>query len=164
MIRLSKDVYASAFLILASIVMYIASNSIKKLTVSKIGADFAPKLVAIAILILSILYLINSIKQLKSPKAEAAVEENTEVAEKKKVSPLSVLATVGLLFLYIALLPYIGFLITTAIYLFAQMYLLAEKKQRKIWLFLVVSIITSVFVYFIFKSVFYLQLPAGILG
>jgi putative tricarboxylic transport membrane protein len=168
MIRLNKDLFASAFLILISVVMYAASNSIKKLTVSKIGADFAPKLVAIAIFILSIFYLINSVKQLKGSTTEKAIEMDTGAKKdqegKKKVSPLSVIGTMGLLGLYITLLPIIGFLITTVVYLFAQMYLLADKKERKIPLFLVTSVITSVFVYFIFKSVFFLMLPAGILG
>jgi putative tricarboxylic transport membrane protein len=168
MIRLNKDLFASAFLIIFSAVMYAASNSIKKLTVSKIGADFAPKLVAIGIFILSIFYLINAVKQLKGSSGAKAVEmetgEQKDQEGKKKVSPLSVIATIGLLVLYIALLPIIGFLITTVVYLFAQMYLLAEKKERKIPLFLVTSVVTSVFVYFVFKSVFYLMLPAGILG
>jgi putative tricarboxylic transport membrane protein len=168
MIRINKDIVASAFLILLSAVMFAASNNIMKLTVSKVGADFAPKLVAIGIFILSVFYLINSIKQLKSSNGEAAeeLEQGADVdkTEKKKISPMSVLATIGLLILYVALLPTIGFLITTVVYLFLQMYLLADKKERKIPLFLVTSVVTSVFVYFIFKSVFYLMLPAGILG
>jgi hypothetical protein len=166
MLRISKDLYASAFLMVVSIVMYIASNSIKKLTVSKIGADFAPKLVAIGMLILSIFYLIHSIKQLKvsRTKSETEVEDGDTEEAKKKLSPLSVLATIGLLFLYVGLLPYIGFLIATAVYLFLQMYLLAEKTERKIPMFVGISIVSSVFIYFIFKSVFYLMLPAGILG
>lgn len=168
MIRINKDLFTSAFLIVFSIVMYVASNSIKKLTVSKIGADFAPKLVASAMLILSIFYLINSIKQLKKTGSEIPVEKDPaadeDTAEKKKISPLSVLATIGLLILYIILLPMIGFLITTVIYLFLQMYLLADRSERKIPVFLVTSVVTSVSVYFIFKSVFHLMLPAGILG
>ncbi|MGM0853438.1 MAG: tripartite tricarboxylate transporter TctB family protein [Bacillota bacterium] len=168
MIRLNKDLFASVFLMIFSAVMYAASNSIKKLTVSKIGADFAPKLVAIGIFILSIFYLINSVKQLKGSSGVKPMEMETGAKKdqegKKKVSPLSVIATIGLLVLYIALLPIIGFLITTVVYLFAQMYLLADKKERKIPLFLVTSVVTSVFVYFVFKSVFFLMLPAGILG
>jgi putative tricarboxylic transport membrane protein len=168
MIRINKDIVASAFLILFSAVMFAASNNIMKLTVSKVGADFAPKLVATGIFILSVFYLINSIKQLKGSGGEEAGEleqgADEEKKEKKKISPMSVLATVGLLVLYVALLPAIGFLITTVVYLFVQMYLLADKKERKIPLFLVTSVVTSVFVYFIFKSVFHLMLPAGILG
>jgi len=168
MAKLNKDLFASAFFIVFSIVMYIASNSIIKLTVSKVGADFVPKLVAIGMLILSVFYLIQSIKKQIRLKHEvdtnASVEKENDTEEKKKISPLSVLATVGLLVLYIVLLPYIGFLITTTVYLFFQMYLLAAKTERKIPLFVVISIITSVFIYFIFKYVFYLMLPAGILG
>ncbi|HZH62718.1 MAG TPA: tripartite tricarboxylate transporter TctB family protein [Metabacillus sp.] len=168
MAKLNKDLFASAFLIVFSIVMYIASNSIIKLTVSKVGADFVPKLVAIGMLILSVFYLIQSIKKQIRLKNEvdtnASLEKENDTEEKKKISPLSVLATVGLLVLYIALLPYIGFLITTTVYLFFQMYLLAARTERKIPLFVVISIVTSVFIYFIFKYVFYLMLPAGILG
>lgn len=168
MARLNKDIFASAFFIVFSIGMYIASNSIIKLTVSKVGADFVPKLVAIGMLILSVFYLIQSIKKQIRIKngvdKNAPVEKENETEEKKKISPLSVVATVGLLVLYIALLPYIGFLITTTVYLFFQMYLLAAKTERKIPMFVVISIITSVFIYFIFKYVFYLMLPAGILG
>jgi putative tricarboxylic transport membrane protein len=168
MIRVNKDIVASAFLMLFSAVMFVSSNSIMKLTVSRVGADFAPKLVAIGIFILSVFYLINSIKQLKASKGREAGEledvAGEEQKEKKKISPLSVLATIGLLVLYVALLPTIGFLITTVVYLFAQMYLLADEKERRIPLFLVTSVVTSVVVYFIFKSVFFLMLPAGILG
>lgn len=168
MARLNKDIFASAFLIFFSIVMYIASNSIIKLTVSKVGADFVPKLIAIGMLILSVFYLISSVKQQIKSKSEAASkitpekENNTE--DKKKISPLSVLTTVGLLVLYIALLPYIGFLITTTVYLFFQMYVLAAKTERRIVLFIGISIGTSILIYFIFKYVFYLMLPTGILG
>jgi putative tricarboxylic transport membrane protein len=168
MMRINKDLFASVFLAVFSIVMYLASNSIKKLTVSKIGADFAPKLVAITIFILSIFYLINSIKQLKKTNSEISLEKDPAVddgkGEKKKISPLAVLATIGLLVLYIILLPMIGFLITTVIYLFIQMYLLADRSERKIPVFLFTSLVTSISVYFIFKSVFHLMLPAGILG
>ncbi|PMC35945.1 tripartite tricarboxylate transporter TctB family protein [Bacillus sp. UMB0899] len=169
MARMNKDIFASAFFIVFSIVMYIASNSIIKLTVSKVGADFVPKLVAIGMLILSIFYLINSVKQqIRSKKelnSQTSVNKEEEVVEeKKKISPLSVLGTVGLLALYITLLPYLGFLIMTTVYLFFQMYLLAAKTERNIPIFIVISIITSVFIYYIFKYVFHLMLPAGILG
>lgn len=169
MARINKDIYASAFCIVFSIVMYVASNSIIKLTVSRVGADFVPKLVAIGMLILSVIYLFNSIKQQISSKSEIASqiskeEENSTEEKKKKINPLSVLATVSLLFLYVVLLPHIGFLITTTLYLFVQMYILAAKSERRIPLFAGISIVSSVFIYFIFKSVFYLMLPAGILG
>ncbi|MFD2212654.1 tripartite tricarboxylate transporter TctB family protein [Metabacillus endolithicus] len=168
MTRINKDIYASVFFIVFSIVMFIASNSIIKLTVSRLGADFAPKLVAVGIFILSIFYLITSLKKQKQDNNQAVSkkteEEKGSTNEKKKISPLSVLLTVGLLVLYVVLMPTIGFLITTVVYLFFQMYFLAAKSERRIPLFVGISIVTSVSVYYLFKSVFYLMLPAGILG
>jgi putative tricarboxylic transport membrane protein len=167
MTKINKDIYASVFFIVFSIVMFIASNSIIKLTVSRLGADFAPKLVAVGIFTLSIFYLITSIKKQKQDNNHAISkksEEEGSTKEKKKISPLSVLLTVGLLVLYVVFMPMIGFLITTVVYLFFQMYLLAAKSERRIPLFVGISIVTSVSVYYLFKSVFYLMLPAGILG
>ena len=167
MARINKDIFASVFFIFFSITMFFASNSIIKLTVSRIGADFAPKLVAVGIFILGIFYLITSIKKQKQMNNLADTktsEKESSTEEKKKISPLSVLLTVGLLVLYVVLMPTIGFLITTAVYLFFQMYLLAAKVERKIPLFVIISVVTSVTVYYLFKSVFYLMLPAGILG
>lgn len=170
MFKLSKDVYASVFLMAVSIVMYVATYNIKALTVSKIGADFMPKLVAIAIFILSLVLLINSVKQLKKSKdsnqneLEADKDEDEQEGENRRISPLSVIITIILLIAYISLLKSIGFLIMTTVYLFLQMYLLADKRERRVPLFFGISVISSVAVYVCFKSVFHLMLPAGILG
>jgi hypothetical protein len=166
MLRKSKDFYASVFLLVFSIIMYIASYSIKMLTVSKIGAEFMPRIVAVAVFILSIILLINSIKEMKRPKQEIESLEDEDEQEdaNKKVSPLSVIITIGLMIGYVTLLKPVGFLIMTAVYLFLQMYVLADKAERRVPLFLGVSVISSVAVYYCFKSIFHLMLPTGILG
>ncbi|MFC0274373.1 tripartite tricarboxylate transporter TctB family protein [Metabacillus herbersteinensis] len=170
MLKLSKDIYGSVFLIAVSIVMYVATYSIQKLTVSKIGADFMPRIIAIAIFVLSLVLLVNSVKQMKQSKdmnqrrLEVEEDEDEQEDANRKISPLAVVLTIVLMIVYISLLKTVGFLIMTAVYLFLQMYFLADKKEQKIPLFVGVSIITSISVYFCFKSVFHLMLPAGILG
>ncbi|WP_227937373.1 tripartite tricarboxylate transporter TctB family protein [Alkalihalobacillus deserti] len=168
MFRLSKDVYASVFLLAFSVIMYVSSFSIKMLTVSKIGAGFMPRMIAIAIFILSIILLINSIKEMKFAKQRTDILEDEDEDEhegiKRKISPLSVVITLALMIGYIALLKPVGFLIMSSIYLFLQMYLLADPKERKAPLFIIVSVVSSVVIYFCFKSIFHLMLPAGILG
>ena len=166
MVKQKKDLYASLFLLIVSIVMFIATYSIQALTVSNIGADFAPRLVAIAIFALSLILLYNSIKQLKNPHMAVSIEEDEDEEEdtNKPMSKKSVIATVALLVGYVALIPMIGFLLMTAVYLFLQMYLLAEKAQRNLVLFLVVSVVSSGVIYYCFKTIFHLRLPAGILG
>ncbi|MDV2682877.1 tripartite tricarboxylate transporter TctB family protein [Alkalihalophilus lindianensis] len=166
MLKLSNDGVASVFLLAISVLMFVATYSIQQMTVSNIGADFAPRLVAVGLFILSVILLITSIRKQKNPKAtlEEEVEEDEEIDASQPISKKSVLLTTGLLIGYVALIPIIGFLLMTAIYLFLQMYVLAEKSHRNIVLFLVVSIVSSGLIYYCFKSIFYLRLPAGILG
>jgi putative tricarboxylic transport membrane protein len=61
-------------------------------------------------------------------------------------------------------LPYLGFLIMTTVYLFFQMSIMCAREKRKPVMFVVISAIASVVVYFTFVKVFSLMLPAGILG
>ncbi|MCM3760501.1 tripartite tricarboxylate transporter TctB family protein [Alkalihalobacillus oceani] len=160
-----RDIYASVFLLLVSIVMFIASYYIQQMTVTAIGADFAPKLVAGGIFVLSLILLATSVRKAKQPaEAVEGPEEEEEAGEQGPVKPLSVAVTALLLIGYIALMPVFGFLIMTAVYLFFQMYVLAEKAQRKVTLFIIISVVSSGTIYYCFKSIFYLRLPSGILG
>ncbi|MFC0559418.1 tripartite tricarboxylate transporter TctB family protein [Halalkalibacter alkalisediminis] len=168
MLKQYKDIYASVFLLIVSIIMFIATYSIQKMTVTNIGADFAPRLLAVGIFVLSLILLTNSIKQVRNPQTAVILDEEEEEEEeqnlKESISKLSVVGTIALLIGYVALIPSIGFLIMTAIYLFLQMYLLAERAHRNITLFLIISVVSSGIIYYCFKSIFYLRLPAGILG
>lgn len=166
MLNLYKDIYASVFLLITSSIMFVATFSIKKLTISKIGADFAPRLVAIGIFILSIILLINAIRLLKNPQTAVVVEAGDEEEDdsKEPISKQTLVGTLVLLIGYVALIPSVGFLIMTAVYLFLQMYLLAEQAHKNIILFLVISVLSSGIIYYVFKIVFYLRLPTGILG
>ncbi|MGO4887562.1 tripartite tricarboxylate transporter TctB family protein [Anaerobacillus sp. MEB173] len=168
MIKKFQDVYASVFLIGVAVIMYMATYNIQALTVSNIGADFMPRLIAISLFILSTIMLIGAIKKLKTPDHSKVIEEEESETEdegaNQKINIWSVVATIGLMIGYVYLLPTIGFLIMTTVYLFLQMIVLADKAYRRITLFIVISIISSAAIYFLFKSVFYLRLPAGILG
>lgn len=166
MIQRNHDAFASVFLLAVSVLMFIATYNIQQMTVSAIGADFAPRLVAGGLFILSFIMLITSIRKQKNPAAQAEEEsdEDTEADQSVPISKKSVLLTIGLLIGYVALIPIIGFLLMTVVYLFLQMYILAEKSQRRIVLFLVISVISSGVIYYCFKNIFYLRLPAGILG
>jgi putative tricarboxylic transport membrane protein len=77
---------------------------------------------------------------------------------------MAVVGTFVLMAGYAALLPMVGFMITTAVYLFLQINILAENQHRKPVLFGIISVVTSVSVYYLFVMVFHLMLPAGILG
>ena len=66
--------------------------------------------------------------------------------------------------IYILLTPILGFLIATALFLIAQMLIISNFAKEKIILFFVISILMAVIVNYVFRNVFYVMLPQGILG
>ncbi|WHH57629.1 tripartite tricarboxylate transporter TctB family protein [Petroclostridium sp. X23] len=158
MIKRYGDIISGAFMLLVAVGIFSASFSIKMLTVSRIGAAFIPQLISGGIALLSVIIIINSVKKLKMA---GDVQEDEE---QEPIRGFSVLGTIAILILYIALLESIGFIIMTAAYLFAQFTILADKSQRKLPMFAIIAVVIAVAVYYLFVSVFSLMLPPGILG
>lgn len=161
-----SDVIASIVLLLFSIVMFLGTLNMKRLTDMAIGSEFAPRLVAAGIFILSLILFVNGLKKAREQDGESdELEDHADDSnEKEAINYKKVLIVILLFAMYVALMRPIGFLLMTIIYLFTTMVVLADQTQRNIPLFFIVSVVTSCFVYFIFRNVFYLFLPAGILG
>lgn len=164
MVRKYSDIFSGFLLLVVSMGMFVMTFNFNTLTDSQVGPDFMPRIIAGLIGVVSIALIVSAFngKNENSSDIEAKEEDSSVIPEEKSYSAvvISVLLMVG----YLALMPYIGFLIMTTIYLFLQMLVLAEKIDKKVILFAVASIIASVSTYFVFRSVFYVMLPSGILG
>jgi putative tricarboxylic transport membrane protein len=165
MLKKYGDLFSGVFLLILSIALFIGSFGVKRLTISSIGSGFVPKVVAVLLAMVSIAIIRHGIIAARK-KAPAEKSKKTQCApeETEKLHVKGLLGTLGLITIYIAAMAPIGFLITTAVYLFLQITVLATKEQRKYPLFIIISILTSLSVYFTFVKVFHLMLPAGILG
>lgn len=74
------------------------------------------------------------------------------------------LKTVALIVAYTALLNSVGFLITTALYLFVQFVVLTPADQKPRYaLYAAIALVTSVAVYALFRYAFDLVLPVGLI-
>ncbi len=148
--------------------MYFSSQNIQRLTVDAIGADFFPQLASAGIFIFSTALLIKGLKTGRELKKMEQKELNTSQKDStpsfSKEQAIPVLATMGLIIVYLLLLREIGFLIMTTIYLVLQMYVLAKPAQRNLPLFLVIAVVVAGVVYYVFRYFFNLMLPTGILG
>ncbi|MBP1933677.1 tripartite tricarboxylate transporter TctB family protein [Ammoniphilus resinae] len=164
MVKRYGDIYASVFLIIASIVLYISTFSIKMLTVSRIGSAFVPQLVAIGIFIFSGILLRNSLKELKHRKSleNDGAEEGGN--EESQINYAGLISSVVLMIVYLLLLNSIGFLIMTTVYIVLQISILADKSEMNILKFFIIAAVSSLAVYYIFRSIFHVMLPTGILG
>lgn len=153
------DLVSGSLLLLFSAAVFIGAQNVKTLAVSSIGSGFFPSIVSILLGITSIFIIIGGLAQARTPD-KAADKEKAE--DKPRV--WGVIGTFALMAFYAILLPKLGFLITTTIYLFVQINILSPRESRKQFLFGIISVVTSVVIYYTFVSVFKLMLPAGILG
>ena len=157
-----RDLYLGIGFLLFSIGVWIASFSIKHLVVARIGSAFVPQLAATLLALLSIVLILQSVLQASrgTSMVEKSTEQETEAASKRKKR---VRMTFLLILFYLIFLEPIGFLLTTALYLFLQFWVLARRKPN-LPLYGIIAVSTSVIIYYLFVKVFVLLLPAGILG
>ncbi|MFD1385296.1 tripartite tricarboxylate transporter TctB family protein [Oceanobacillus oncorhynchi subsp. oncorhynchi] len=160
-----NDLITGIILMVLSIVMFTGSLNMEALTESVIGADFMPRMIAILIAIMSIPIIVSGFKN----KKEVKIEEEIPVTEDEEETDnkngfIYLIFTIILLFVYLFLIPILGFLITTIAYLIIQMLLFSKWTIRNVFLYGVISIITSSIIYFVFRNVFYVMLPTGIFG
>lgn len=151
-----EDFIIGIIFMILSIGYFILSKFLPASKLMKIGPSFMPSVIACCIFILSILQIINGYKVLKINKEEKKEEFTPEYKR--------VLATIIAFAFYVLLLEPIGFLITTFIYLVIQMYILSTHEQRRPIIFILISLITTVVVYYGFKNGFSIMIPAGIFG
>jgi putative tricarboxylic transport membrane protein len=161
MIKKYGDIISGTAILIFSMVVYINTFSFKMITISKVGSDFMPKLVAVFLAVLSSSLILNGVKEAKRQTAAGAIEDTTK---KDVLDKYSVIVSFIVIAVYIAFLESVGFIIMTAVYLFAQMLVLTPKSQRKLVLFAILSVLISISIYASFVYGFQLLLPTGILG
>lgn len=153
--------------LLLGIIMLIIATSYLIMTFSiprrgTIDATFVPFLLSGGIYILGILQTIGAIS--KSKKKAISSDNRKQEDLKEKVDVQTVLKTIGLIFIYIALLDKIGFVIMSTVYLFAQFIVLTPVNKKKNYpLYVIIAASSSVIIYVIFRYVFDLMLPGGLL-
>ena len=153
------DIVVSVFFMALSAVMIYAATLLPKSKVMEIGPDFMPTVVGIATLILSTALLVISLKNLKTRVAEVDANPPADVDYKR------MLLSLILILVYVFALKPVGFILTTLVYLPIQMYALADAEHRgkkDIIMLLVIDVVFTIAVFFLFRYGFKIVLPQGI--
>jgi putative tricarboxylic transport membrane protein len=111
-----------------------------------------PRIIAGAIVALAVVLLVLSVLKKRVARTEKADED-------LKGGVFTVLALAAYVFLFDRL----GFLVSTALYLFVQMTILSNRENRKFKLFAVLALVVPALIYLIFTNLFDMALPAGII-
>lgn len=155
MTRKTKDILISLVFIILGIFIFIQSMSMDPLMKNDVGSGFFPKVVAIVMIAMAILNLIVAFKE-----GNNLIEKK----EQKNQDSFGGWATIVLIGIYVITYQSVGFLIGTSIYLFLQIMILSPKEKMNIPLFAIISVVTPVFIYFVFTRLINMPLPKGIFG
>lgn len=157
--RKKGEIIVAACIVAVAAVLFVAAQFINTGAAMARGGDFMPKIAATLLLILGIVRLIQALR-IKETEAEKKIEAESASGLNYRALFLSIV----LLGAYILLLAPVGFLITTTVYVTAQMYLYAPGEKRFLYLCPIVGVVSSAIIYYAFVHGFELLLPAGIFG
>ncbi|WP_319475303.1 tripartite tricarboxylate transporter TctB family protein [Marispirochaeta aestuarii] len=143
-------VIGSIFFLLA-LLMFAVALDFPKPQVSGLSPRVFPQFVAVCTMIFSAMLIVKNVQLLAG--------KDTVVQEKKKLDSqfavrFGVFSAAGIL--YVLLIDKIGYLIATPILIAATMLLFNEKRRYRV---LLVSVLTTLILYMLFRMVFCVPLP-----
>lgn len=141
------------FLIFGGIMLFL-SLRIRHIIPTDVGSGFVPIFIAVLILIVAGAKLVLTLLNKKTAKMVDTSDNDW----------IGGIGTVGLMLLYVIAFEPVGFLLSSMVYLFAQILLMSNRENRKPVLFAAISIILPIAVSLLFSRVINMPLPVGILG
>lgn len=154
-----KDLIWGVLMFLFSGFYLINATQIKtrpKLTPSYGSAKIVPILLGVLLAILSVICIIQAIRKMKKATDEESKKES-------KGGLITVALTFAVIIGYTLLMASLGFCLSTVIYLFLQMLILAPKEKRNYLQFAIIAVIFTAIVYFAFRVGLQQLLPRGII-
>ncbi|MDR0638191.1 MAG: tripartite tricarboxylate transporter TctB family protein [Spirochaetaceae bacterium] len=162
-----KNIIAGAVLTVFSIGVLLLSLNISTfigLGAAPLGSAFVPRLWSGSLGLLSLSLFIRGLRERRAyVKAGKAIPFSFNFSGFYKKNR-EVILTFVIIAVYIALISVVGFMIMSALYLFAQILVLTPHGKRNFLITGIISVVTSVLVDYIFVSLLHVLLPRGLLG
>ena len=137
----------------------------KGLGAPPIDAKFVPRLWGGLLMLLSLIVFLRGLLEYLRLKKEGKIVKKKDMSVPAKIMDArEVILTFVCLLIYIALLEPVGFIIMSALYIFAECMILTPKEKRKPLIAIAVGIVAAVFIDFAFVRLLHVLLPVGILG
>lgn len=162
-----SNIVIGIILLALSAFYYLSTRGFPPPTVTEnLGAGFFPKLLSMLLAFLAIMLILGSLfsQSTSGQEGEKATISGGERLEEDSfategISYKFLLGTIGVSILYVILLPVIGYVIVTPLFLIAMIRLLGKKK----WLHnIAISILLTVSLYLLFGKMLGVVLPPGL--
>lgn len=154
MTKRQRDLLCSVLFLGFGIFVFVQSLPIQPIMEKDLGSGFMPRVVAVAIIAVAALKLVLSLLD------KEAGAEKRERSGDLKGGIATILALTG----YAVLFDTLGFILATALYLFAQIFILSGKEHRNIKVTILISVVAPVVIYALFVYAIKMPLPTGILS
>ncbi|SMP66174.1 tripartite tricarboxylate transporter TctB family protein [Anoxynatronum buryatiense] len=149
----TKNIGISILFIVLGAVLYHQSLGIKTLMSNDVGSAFFPKFVAISTMLIALVKLGLTI-----------IDKNVETRKKSNADMAGGWMTIVLLGLYVVTFSRLGFIVSTAIYLFLQILVLKPKEKKNYHMMGAIAVVMPVVIYTLFVHIINMPLPRGIFG
>jgi putative tricarboxylic transport membrane protein len=153
-----KNIGLGVFSIAFGIGMLLLSNGIRDFAAVGVGAKFFPRIAGVGFILIGALLVL----QQRSALADGTSSEKATSYDRS--ANLSVVLSMGLLTLYLILVPRLGYIISSTIYIFGQTLILNRGAKPHYLRFALIAIISAGVTYILFVKVFRVMIPAGIFG
>ena len=147
---------AGVLFLFFTIIYGVQFPNIASTPIGVIDSRAYPRMLLVLLGVMSLTLIISSIRELIKTKGQ-----NTGPVEEKDYR--CVLITFLLSAAYVAVLDWLGFLISSAVYVFLQTINLCPKEKFKPVTFAIIAVVSSTVVYVIFRRILFVMLPSGIL-
>lgn len=155
--RRHRDLILGIVMLILSFLYYYFAAHVKTrpmLTPDYAGAQVVPRLLGIILAVLSALLIVQAVVRLKKNKAEDGEKMTRE-------DLLSVVLTFAVTIFYVTAMQPLGFILSTVVFLFLLMNVLAPKEKRKPIMFLLISVVFTAIVFVAFRIGLSQLLPRG---
>ena len=153
------DIIVGIFFMALSAILMVMAQMLPKSKVMEIGPDFMPMVIGGLTFALAAALTFLSVKNFKMPAAEIDPAKLPDCDYKR------VLLSVILVLVYVFVLQPVGFIVSTLVFLPLQMLVLSPEDKRgkkDIMMLLIIDVIFTMAVFFLFRYGFKIVLPAGI--
>ncbi len=161
------DIALAVVLIIISIVTLVGTASIREFNYEPLGPTFLPKALAYCFFVMSGLILVKvAIRQIRERKEELTEpgEKGVEEVEGFQRHPWLAVIAVGLISLFISSLHFLGFRVTSLIFMIVLGTLLIRfenksNKKRNVISLIIIALVLSFGLYFIFREILGVRVP-----
>lgn len=154
------DLLTGITFIAFALFIFWASFDIQDFSSIGVGASFAPRLVAVLFVMVGAAIIFLGKNQKSLPAEDTSLKKEHS---KGLVGLPAAFLTITLMATYGFLLKYLGFIIASSFYVFFQILILNKSSKKTYFVFILISIISTILIYFIFYKIFGIELPENIL-